>query len=120
VSSLVNALICGVMSCCRCLCFRSSSLCPPLGIELNVGTLIHTVPTASTYNTKARFSNCIVQRGFFAREDRTNCFAKNSNNIVVLYDGFIFDRISYIASNGMLKDTTFDILGITPFVPLSS
>jgi hypothetical protein len=48
VSSLVNALACGVLSCCRCLCFRSSSLCPPLGTVLYVDTIIHTVPTAST------------------------------------------------------------------------
>jgi hypothetical protein len=40
VSSLVNALVCGVLSCCRCLCFRSLSLCPPLSKELHVGTII--------------------------------------------------------------------------------
>jgi hypothetical protein len=64
-----------VMSCCRCLCFRSSSLCPPLSKELHVGTIIHNVPTASTYNTKVRFPNCIVQRVF-------TFFA--NNNILVL------------------------------------
>jgi hypothetical protein len=38
------ALACGVLSsCCRCLCFRSSSLCPTLSKELYVGTIIHTV-----------------------------------------------------------------------------
>jgi hypothetical protein len=38
-------LACGVLSsCCRCLCFRSSSLCPPLSKELYVGTIVHTVP----------------------------------------------------------------------------
>jgi hypothetical protein len=81
VSSLVNALVCVVLSCCRCLCFHSSSLCPPLGIELHVGTIIHTVPTASTYNTKVRFPNCIVQEEFFsrAREDRTIFLAKNNS-----------------------------------------
>jgi hypothetical protein len=79
VSSLVNALVCGVLSCCRCLCFRSSSLCPPLGIELHVDTIIHTVPTASTYNTKVRFPNCIVQRVFFSRARRPyNFFSKNN------------------------------------------
>jgi hypothetical protein len=72
VSSLVNALVCGVLSCCRCLmCFRSSSLCPPLGIELHVGTIIHTVPTASNYNTKVRFPNCIVQRVFSLARAKT-------------------------------------------------
>jgi hypothetical protein len=52
-------------------------LCPPLSKELHVGTIIHTVPTASTYNTKVRFPNCIVQRVFLsrAREDRTIFFA---------------------------------------------
>jgi hypothetical protein len=39
------ALACGVLSsCCRCLCFHSSSLCPPLSKELYVGTILHTVP----------------------------------------------------------------------------
>jgi hypothetical protein len=42
------------------------SLCPPLGIELYVGTIIHTVPTASTYNTKvylrARTVHFFLQR----------------------------------------------------------
>jgi hypothetical protein len=34
-----------------------------LGNELYVGTIIHTVHTAaSTYNTKVRFPNCIVQK----------------------------------------------------------
>jgi hypothetical protein len=80
VSSLVNALACGVLSCCRCLCFSSSSLCPPLGKELYVGTTIHTVLTASTYNTKVRFPNCTGCKEFFprAREDRTIFFAKNN------------------------------------------
>jgi hypothetical protein len=44
------------------------SLCEPcLSIELYVGTLIHTVATASTFNTKVRFPNCIVQRVFSSR-----------------------------------------------------
>jgi hypothetical protein len=67
VSSLVNDLACGVLSCCRCLCFRSSSLWPPLSKELYVGTMIHTVPTASIHNPKVQFLNCIVQRVFFSR-----------------------------------------------------
>jgi hypothetical protein len=81
VSSLVNALACGVLSCCRCFCFLSSSLRPPLGKELYVGTTIHTIPTASTYNTKVRFPNCIVQRVFFSLERGPyNFFAKNNRD----------------------------------------
>jgi hypothetical protein len=46
-------------------------ICPPLGKELYVGTTLYTVPNASTYNTKVRFPNCIVQRVFSrACEDR--------------------------------------------------
>jgi hypothetical protein len=58
--------------------FRSSSLCPPLSKELYVGTIIHTVPTASTYNTKVRFPNLgIVKRVFFSRaRGPYNCFCK--------------------------------------------
>jgi hypothetical protein len=74
VSSLVNALAGTIdydIACClMCVVLLSMfefSLCPPLGIELYVSTIIQTVPTVSTYNTKVRFPNCIVQRVFFSR-----------------------------------------------------
>jgi hypothetical protein len=75
VSSLVNALAGTIdydIACCLlCVVLLSMfefSLCPPLGIELYVSTIIQTVPTVSNYNTnKVRFPNCIVQRVFFSR-----------------------------------------------------
>jgi hypothetical protein len=92
-SSVVNALagtstidydiacVVFLLLCCGCLCFLSSSrsLCPPLSIELYIGTIIHTVTTVSTFNTKVRLPNCIVQRVFFSRSRGPyNFFAKNS------------------------------------------
>jgi hypothetical protein len=59
--------------------FRSSPLCPPFSKGLNVSTIIHTVPTASTYNTRVRFPNRIVQRVFFSRARRRYIFFPNNN-----------------------------------------
>jgi hypothetical protein len=64
---------------CCLACCGSRSLCPPLSIELYVGTILHTVATASTYNTKVLFPSCIVQRVFFSRAwGPYNFFASNS------------------------------------------
>jgi hypothetical protein len=79
VSSLVNALAGTIdydIACClMCVVLLSMfefSLCPPLGVELYVSTIIQTVPTVSTNNTKVRFPNCIVKSAktvqFFCKE----------------------------------------------------
>jgi hypothetical protein len=89
VLSVVNALAGTIYYYIACVLFlmwilvfllMSHSLCPPLIIELCVGTILHTVATASIYNTKVKFTNCVVQRVFFsrAREDLTILFAKNN------------------------------------------
>jgi hypothetical protein len=63
-----------VMSCCRCLCFRSSSLSPPLSKELYVGTYGVNLQHEGSISELQ-----IVQRVFLrAREDRTIVFAKNN------------------------------------------
>jgi hypothetical protein len=56
------------------------SLCPPLSIELYVGTILHTVATMSMNSTKFRFSNWIVRSVFFSRAQVPyNYFFANNN-----------------------------------------
>jgi hypothetical protein len=77
VSSLMNTLACVVLSCCGCLCFRSSLLCPPLCKELYVGTIIHTVPTARRFDFRIAPYKKLFSR---TREECSIFFANNNSS----------------------------------------